>query len=498
MTSHVPADRSATDSTTGSSTAGADRTGPDHAVAGPAAVGKEKLSFAEKVSYGFGDFGNGFMFDLGQAFLLKFFTDVAGIPAVSAAFVFVVTKVFDAFMDPIAGTYIDTRKVTGHSGRFRGIMFRSSIALALLTVLTFVTPGSTPTWNLVYAYISYMAWGVLYSFTNVPYGSLASVMTQDSQQRAQLASFRQAGSVSALLLTGVLFMPIVYAFDNPRVGYAVAAAVMSVIGVIGFFIALTGTRERVPVARCDEKMTFGEFGRTITGNRPLLVLILMTVFSIAAYNLATAMIVYFTQYYLGNKSLVSTVNLISIGSSILVIPAIPLLTRLLGKKRTALFGFALAAAAYLVNLLVPTNVVVFTILLSLSYIGVALPNSIQWALVSDVIDYGHWKNGTRREGITYSAFNFSRKIAQAVAASLAGFGLGAIGYVANQPQTEATLTGMKFLQVGFPAIGLAIAGCILAFLYPLPDKLHTELVEQIHARDAGREVPDEVAVADER
>lgn len=456
-----------------------------------ARIGHEKLTLKEKVAYGLGDFGNGFMFDLGQAFLLKFFTDVANIPAYHAALVFVITKIFDAFMDPVAGTYIDSRKITGNGGRFRGIMFRSSIALGILTVLTFVTPGSNPTLNLAYAYISYMAWGVMYSFANVPYGSLASVMTQDSQQRAQLASFRQAGSVSALLLTGVLFMPIVYLFDNPRVGYAVAAAVMSVIGVTGFFLASRGTRERVPVVRTEEKVTFKEFRRTIGSNRPLLVLIVMTIFSIAAYNLATAMIVYFTQYYLGNKSLISTVNLVSIGASILVIPAIPLLAKFIGKKRTALLGFALASGAYLVNLFVPTHTVPFTILLALSYIGVALPNSIQWALVSDVIDYGQWKTGVRREGITYSAYNFSRKIAQAVAASLAGFGLGVIGYVANQPQTEATLAGMKFLQVGFPAIGLAIAGCILAFLYPLSDKRHAEIVAETHARDAGHEITGE-------
>jgi glycoside/pentoside/hexuronide:cation symporter, GPH family len=458
-----------------------------------AKIGHGPLPLKEKIAYAFGDFGNGFMFDLGQAFLLKFFTDVAGIPAVDAAFVFVFTKIFDAFMDPIAGAFIDSRKVNGKGGRFRGIMFRSSIALALLTVLTFLTPGATPTVNLIYAYVSYMAWGVLYSFTNVPYGSLASVMTQDAQQRAQLASFRQAGSVSALLITGVAFMPIVFAVGNPRTGYAIAAVVMSIVGVLGFLIARTFTVERVPVARTHVKLTPKDFITTVGSNRPLLVLILMTLFSISAYNLATAMIVYFTQYYLGDKTLVSIVNLISIGASILVIPAVPLLARILGKKRTAILGFGLASGAYLVNLIVPTNVVLFTVLLSLSYIGVALPNSIQWAFVSDIIDYGQWKTGTRREGITYSVFNLSRKLAQALAASLAGFGLASIGYHANQVQTPATLTGMKFLQVGFPAIGLALAGCILAFLYPLSDKMHADLVKEIHERDAGVETLDDVA-----
>lgn len=32
---------------------------------------KQKLPLKEKVAYGFGDLGNGFMFDLGQSYLLE-------------------------------------------------------------------------------------------------------------------------------------------------------------------------------------------------------------------------------------------------------------------------------------------------------------------------------------------------------------------------------------------------------------------------------------------
>lgn len=49
---------------------------------------EKRLSLKEKISYGFGDFGNGFMFDLGQIYLLKYFTDVAGIPAAMAGGIF--------------------------------------------------------------------------------------------------------------------------------------------------------------------------------------------------------------------------------------------------------------------------------------------------------------------------------------------------------------------------------------------------------------------------
>ncbi|MBD1543049.1 MFS transporter [Arthrobacter sp. IA7] len=441
------------------------------------------VSLKEKIAYGMGDLGNGFMFDLGQAYLLKFYTDVAGLPPAAAASVFVITKLFDAFMDPLAGTVIDGRRNVGRFGRFRGVMFYSSIALAVLTVFTFLTPGQSEGVNLVYAYVSYMAWGVLYSFTNIPYGSLASVMTQEPIERAKLASFRQAGSVTALLVTGVAFMPIVLAFGSDRVGYAVAAGTMAVVGVLCFFATFRYTREAVPVVRSREKLTVRSFVTTIVTNRPLLVLVVMTIFSISAYNVKTSMIVYFTQYYLGDVRLLPYVNVISIGSSIIGILLIPVLTRLIGKKRTALCGFLLAIVADGLNFVLPTNPVLFTVLFSLSFIGVALPNGITWALVCDVIDFGHWRTGVRREGITYSMFNFSRKIAQSVAGGLAGFGLSAIGYVPNVAQAPEVLAGMKGLQTLYPCLALAAAAIVLGMLYPLTDKKVGELVLETHARE---------------
>ena len=43
---------------------------------------RSRLSLKEKLAYGAGDLGNGFMFDLGQVYLLKFYTDVLGISAI--------------------------------------------------------------------------------------------------------------------------------------------------------------------------------------------------------------------------------------------------------------------------------------------------------------------------------------------------------------------------------------------------------------------------------
>jgi len=440
-----------------------------------------RLSFKEKLSYGLGDFGNGFMFDLGQAYLLKFYTDVAGLPGTVAGSVFLITKLFDACMDPLAGTWIDTRRNIGKHGRFRGVMLYSAIALGVLTVFTFLTPGQMEGTNLAYAYASYMAWGVLYSFTNIPYGSLGSVITQESTDRARLASFRQAGSVGALLVTGVAFLPIAHAFSSDRIGYPAAAGTMALIGVLAFYGCFRGTRERVEPIRSHVKLTPKIFASTIITNRPLLVLILMTLFSISAYNIKTAMVIYYTQYYLGDASVLPYVNFIAIGASIIGIVSMPSLVKRFGKKWTAIGGFVLAGTADGLNFILPSNTVIFTALLAFSFIGVAIPNGIVWAMVSDVIDFGNWRNGIRREGITYSMFNFSRKIGQSIAGGLAGFGLSIVGYVANTQQTDGTLLGIKALQTLYPCIAFFAAAAVLFFLYKLTDARHAAIVEDLHA-----------------
>ncbi|MBV4440577.1 MFS transporter [Clostridium tyrobutyricum] len=439
----------------------------------------KRLSLKEKISYGLGDFGNGFMFDLGQAYLLKFYTDVVGLPGVVAGGIFVFSKIFDAFMDPIAGSAVDSRKNIGKNGRFRPVMFYSSIILAILTVVTFFTPDVSSRGKLIYAYVSYMLWGLLYSFTNVPYGSLGSVMTQDVQDRSQLASFRQAGSVGALLITGVIFMPIVTRFSNPKVGFPVAAAIMGTIGVCAFFVTFKNTKESVKIERKNEKITPRSFATAVFTNKPLLVLILMTVFSISAYNIKTAMIIYFCQYYLGNVSLLPYVNFISIGCSVIGIISMPYLVKKLGKKKTAILGFAMSFIADGLNFILPVNIVVFTILLSISFIGISIPNGVTWAFVSDVIDYGQWHTGVRREGITYSAFNFSRKVAQSIAGGLSGFGLTLIGYVPNAKQSAGTLFGIKSLLMLYPCIALIIAAIVIGILYSLSDKKYKQIVKDL-------------------
>lgn len=442
----------------------------------------KKLSLKEKISYGMGDFGNGFMFDLGQLYLLKYFTDVAGISSTAAAGIFLVSKLFAAFVDPIVGSSIDYRKNIGIRGKFRPYLLYGSFVLALLTVLTFISPGLSGGGNLVYAYISYMIWGIGYSFVNIPYGSLGSVITQDTQERASLSSFRQAGSLGALFVTSIIVMPLIVRFSDPKVGYPVVMGVMTLIGIISFYICYRGTKERfVKPSAPQEKLTLMTIIRTFTSNKPLLVLVLMTIFTISAYNLKSAILIYFAQYNLGNVELMASMNFIIIGSSLIGVLFLPKLVAIFGKKKTAVIGMLVCVVADALNFLLPSNVYVFTILASIAFIGISIPNGVTWAFVSDIIDYGEWASGERKEGTTYALFNFSRKLAQSLSGFLSGIGLSLVGYVPNVAQKPGTLIGIKGLLTLYPAFALLMAALIIGFMYKLTDRKHEQIIEELNS-----------------
>ena len=147
---------------------------------------------ARYLGYAAGDAGNNLAFSMTSMFLLLYYTDVVGISAAAAGTLFLVVRVWDAFADIWAGRQVD--KTMTRWGKFRPFFLFGSLPLLLLSVATFTVPGGLGgTGKLIYAYVTYALLGLAYSLVNIPYGSLASAMTQEPVERARLASFRLDG-----------------------------------------------------------------------------------------------------------------------------------------------------------------------------------------------------------------------------------------------------------------------------------------------------------------
>lgn len=442
------------------------------------------LQLKEKIAYGLGDVGNNFLFDLGQIYLLKFYTDVLGLPAVWAGSIFLVTKIFDAFADITVGTYIDSRKDEGKLGKFRPLMIYGLLPLALLTVVCFSNPNFSITGKLIFAYAAYILFGLAYSVVNIPFGSMASVMTQDPMERSSLAAFRQAGSNLGLLITTVAFMPIVLMFSDESTGYFVAASVFAVAGVLATLYCALNIKEHVKVDRGPKKRVhLDKAFRSIAKNTPLLILCLVNLFTFSAFNVKLAVQVYYCQYILNDMSILPYMGFFSIGCVFIGVLLVTRMVKLLGgRKQTYIFGCAVWAVGDLINYVFVTSPTMFIVFSCVAFFGSAFVNSLNWALVADAVEYGEFKTGVRAEGIVYSFFTFFRKCSQAVAGFVPGLVLTMVGYVPNVVQSASALAGIKGLMFIYPSILAVATIVVMGLFYKLNDATFKNLLVQIQQK----------------
>src|SRR3712207_3340193 len=176
-------------------------------------------------------------------FLLLYYTDVVGITAAAAGTLFLVVRVWDAFADIFAGRVVDSTSTRW--GKFRPFLLFGSLPLLLLNVAVFTVPDIGVGGTLVYAYVTYAVFGLAYSMVNIPYGSLAGAMTQDSEERSRLASFRVIGSNVAILTLAVVVAPQIEGSDNLQRSLTITTLVLVVVGLALYVFAFFTSRERV-------------------------------------------------------------------------------------------------------------------------------------------------------------------------------------------------------------------------------------------------------------
>lgn len=445
------------------------------------------LSLKEKIAYGVGDLGNNFLFDMGQLYLLKYFTDVIGLPAAAAGGVFAIAKIWDAFADITIGTWVDNRKKIGKRGKFRPFILWASLPLALLLIANFAVPDFSITGKLIWSYITYMIFGTVYSISNVPFGSMQPSMTKNSDERSELASWRNIGANSGVLIATVAFMPIVLMFPTEKIGYTITVVFFAIAGVACQLFCYKNVKENYQVLPKDpvgEKRSIREIFsgyKAVFKNGPLLILCLANLFTFSAYNVKLAVQFYFAQYVLHDIKIVSYMSFFTIGFSILAAVVMPSIVKKIGKKHTYILGSLIWLISDLIGFFVTNSGLTFAIFTSISYFGNGILTALNWALISDVVEYGEWKTHVRSEGIVYSSYTYFRKLATAAAGFIPGVILSVVGYVPNHEQTAQALLGIRGITFIYPVIGAALT-IILMLFYPITEQKYSEIIAELRTR----------------
>lgn len=451
----------------------------------------KSFGMGDKVGYMLGDFGNSLLFNFIGSYLLVFYTDAFGISAAAVGTLMMVSRIWDAINDPMMGVIVDKRKA-GKNGKFRPYIKYAGLPLGIFTILTFlVIPNMPENMKLPYAYITYIGFGMAYTAINIPYGSLASVMTSDPVERTSLSTFRNLGSTLSIILLMGLTPKLIFEADNSVSvkGFLIAAVIYVIVANVCYQLTYKMTTERVvhEVKENEvEKVSLMDTIKSLVKNKALIGLIVASLGTLTAMFLPTALNTYLFKDYFQAPGLLGLAGMVGM---LAIFVALPLTTKLVakfGKKNVTAYTLIISIVAYGIMAFVPSkNPMVYIALTTVSGIGTAFFNMLIWALVGDTIDYQEYITGKREEGTVYAAYSLARKLVQAIVGSVGGFALAAIGYQSGvATQTAEVAEGIRMITTVIPFVGLIIGFLAMKFIYNLNDKKLEEIEAELKRRRA--------------
>ncbi|MBR2100175.1 MAG: MFS transporter, partial [Eubacterium sp.] len=316
------------------------------------------IKFKDKVGYALGDMGGLLTFALIGAFQNKFYTDALGIKPAKIVVLILVARIWDAINDPLWGAFIQSRKPR-KSGQFRPWILGFSIPLAVSAIFMFLKiPGLTEGKYLVYAYVTYIMYGMMYTAVNIPYGSLASVVTDDELERSSLSMWRSIGAGVGGLPGTIILPMIVYtttktfengqklqSLDENKLFWCVVA--LSLFSILIYFLHYKMTKERIAPQKKEKDKGYNAFTtlKQLCQNRAFVMLCIASMLLIAFQFYYQSTFTYLFADYYGNAGLYAMVSICTYLPMAIFIPVMNKLIPKFGKKELCAYGMCFASIA---------------------------------------------------------------------------------------------------------------------------------------------------------
>lgn len=465
-----------------------------------------KIGIKEAAGYTIAEAGNMFNLTYISSFLKVFLTDVIGISAGKAGTMFMVTRIWDCINDPIWGAMV-AKKAPVKDGKFRPYLKWVAFPLALSTLLCFAPYNKLGLSNgvlLLLAYLTYTFYGMMYTGMNIPFGSLASVITDDPAGRSLLSTFRSIGSGiggAVVLFVAPMFIYNNVTIDGKEVQQAdgnkmfIFGVAMAVLSLVFYLWGYKSTKERVP-SEADPKMDFKATYLGLLKSRPFVTVALAGVLISGQLQFGSFNAYLYKNYFENtNLSLLGTVC--TYLPTVILIPFIGKLSAKYGKKElcgkativSAISAVVLAIIANnqsILDIIDPVNGrlpwPIFMIALFVIGMGYTFVSLTCWAVVMDVIDYQEYATGIRNESAVYAVYTFSRKFGQTIADTLGLYLLqwakydkdvAGIGFITENDTSKKIMLICTII----PAVVYTGVWILMRFGYPLTK----EKLEPIYA-----------------
>lgn len=445
----------------------------------------EKLSLKEKIGYGMGDAGSCMIWSVLALYLTWFYTDVYGLDAGLVGTLFLVIRVFDAFSDPVMGAICDRTRTRW--GKFRPWLLWMAVPFGLGAVLMFTTPDLSMNGKIIYAWVTYLVMSLIYTAINIPYCSVAGVITLNQKERLGCLSWRFFLNGLATLIVSSSILPLTdwLGNGNRASGFQLTMMIMGGAATLMFLFCFSSIKERVVTIKAND--TLRKDLKDIIKNDQWLLMISITFLNVFPAFIRGAVTIYYATYVMqASVGFITFFMALGVACNMLgSVIAKPLTDRFDKIKLFRIINIILGVLSFALWFVDPHSLApLLALFVVINILHLIQSGPILWAMMSDVDDYGDWKFGKRLTGISFAGNLFMLKMGLAVAGAIVAWILSFTGYVANKPQqNEQTLQGIIIMFSLLPMVSYFISAWIVRYF-----KLNNSLLETIKVDLAKREL----------
>lgn len=454
------------------------------------------FGWRDQLGYLCGNFAGDFTYTLCTGFMMKFYTDVMDVNAGIVGIAMMLAQVLDAVTDLGMGQICD-RGPTTSEGKFRPWIRRIAGPVSLISFLMYASwfKGMPMGFRIVWLFVTYLLYSsIFYTAIIIPYGSMASAMSNDALDRTKLSNWRHIGGTLAVTVINFVVPLVVYVKDAQG-NEIISGTAMSMVGLVfaifSFVLWMACyflTTERVKIPAKNEKLEIGKFLSGLLHNRGLIAVVLMIIVQECSNSAFHGMGSYMFNNYFGQGAMQSITSPVETIITLAIAAVIVGVVAKVGKKEITVTGCLISAAVFLLAFFLHTdNVWVWIVIYGGVTVGLALFNPVTFALVTDIVDDEEVRTGNRMDGTIYSVYSFGRKFGSALSSGVRGVMLTMIGYTAATAYDPQVVDGIYNVACLVPMIGFALMGAIVAFLYPLNKKRVDSNVEILTKRHAEME-----------
>jgi GPH family glycoside/pentoside/hexuronide:cation symporter len=384
-------------------------------------------------------FGLGFMLLLIAIQLMKFGTDVLGIPAaIMGGILFFGRTIWDATVDPIVGFLSDRTRL--RLGRRRPWLLASVVPLAVTFVMLWTPPRDLgPTAMTIWMVAMIVSFYTSMSVLVIPHTALGAELTDNYHDRSRIFGARHVVTTlgSFACVAGLSLLQSSTDVHHTIYWLAVGAALAAALGTIWSFLRL---RERPDFRGRGAERPYRAFHDVLRNPHARL---LLFVFGIESLGAATIGVLtpYVAEYVVKRPEAGPPAIGLYMVANVVFVPVWLPLSRRFGKKALWLGSMLLTAVSFGAMIFLDEGTIpLLNVLAFAAGTAASCGNMLAPSIQADVIDWDEHATGQRKEGAYFAAWNFVFKWANGLTLLLTGMVLSFSGFVPNAEQA----TGVKF------------------------------------------------------